>query len=55
MLSGFLLTYQNKLEVEGIHDIVNIIKIKFEPDSGLVDEAYFQFNDNFINNEDSYK
>ena len=37
LLSGFPPIYQNKLLEEGVQDVVNINKIKFEPYGDLVD------------------
>ena len=50
--SGFPPMYQNKLQEEGVQDIVNINKMKFEPYGDLVDQAFSQFNKNLINNQD---
>ena len=36
--------YQNKLPEQGVQDIVNRNKIKFEPYGDLVDQAFSQFN-----------
>ena len=54
MLSGFPPLYQNKLQEQGVQDVVNRNKIKFEPYSGLVDQAFSQFNENSINNQDPH-
>ena len=32
--------YQNKLQEQGVQDVVNINKVKFEPHDDLVDRAY---------------
>ena len=48
MLSGFPPTYQNKLQEEGVQDVVNISKMKVDPYDCLVDQA-LQFNENLIN------
>ena len=45
--------YQNKLE-EGVQDVVNINKVRFEPCGNLVDQAFLQFNVNLINNQDPH-
>ena len=50
LLSGFPPLYQNKLQEEGVQDVVNINKIKFEPYGDLVDQDFSQFNENLINN-----
>ena len=44
--------YQNKLQEEGVQNVVNVNKIKFEPYGGLVDQVFLQYNENLINNED---
>ena len=36
--------YQNKLEVKGVQEVVNIRSVKFEPYSGFVDQAFLQFD-----------
>ena len=43
--------YQNKLQEQGVQDVVNRVKIKFEPYGDLVDQAFSQFNENSINNQ----
>ena len=43
--------YQNKLQEQGVQDVVNRVKIKFEPYDDLVDQAFSQFNENSINNQ----
>ena len=40
-LSGFPPMYQNKLQEQGVQDVVNINKIKFEPYGDLVKQAFF--------------
>ena len=40
LLSGFPPLYQNKLQEQGVQDVVNTNKIKFEPYGDLVDKAY---------------
>ena len=52
MLSGFPPLHQNKLQEQGVQDVVNANKIKFEPYGGLVDEAYSKFNEILLNNQD---
>ena len=52
LLSGFPPLYQNKLQEEGVQNVVNINKIKFEPYGDLIDQAFSQFNENLINNQD---
>ena len=41
--------HQNKLQEQGVQDVVNINKIKFEQHGDLVDRTYLQFNDTLIN------
>ena len=38
LLSGFPPLYQNKLQQQGVQDVVNTNKIKFEPYGDLVDQ-----------------
>ena len=47
--------YQNKLPEQGVQDIVNRNKIKFEPYGDLVDRAFSQFNENSLNDQDSQR
>ena len=53
---GFLPMYQNKLqdEEEEVQVVVNINKLKFEPYGDLVDQVFFQFNANLMNNQDPH-
>ena len=51
-LPDFLPLYQNKLQEEGVQDVVDINKIKFEPYGDLIDQTCSQFNENLINNQD---
>ena len=44
---------KNKLQEQGVQDVVNTNKIKSEPHGDLVDQAYSQFNETLINNQDS--
>ena len=46
--------YQNKLQEQGVQDVVNRSKIKFEPYGDLGDQAFSQFNENSINNRDPH-
>ena len=46
--------YQNKLRKGGVQDVVNVNKMKFEPYCDLVDQAFSQFNENLINNQDPH-
>ena len=54
LLSGLPPLYQNKLQEQGVQDIVNINKIKFEPYGDLVDQVYSRFNETLINNQDPH-
>ena len=54
LLLGSLPLYQNKLQEQGVQDVVNRSKIKFEPYGDLVDQAFSQFNENLINNRDPH-
>ena len=54
LLSSYPLIYQNKLQDQGVQDFVNRNKIKFEPYNDLVDQAFSQFNENSINNQDPH-
>ena len=54
MLSGCPPLYQNKLQQQGVQYVVNRNKIKFEPYGDLVDQAFSQFNEISINNEDPH-
>ena len=51
LLLGFPLISQNKLPEQGVQDVVNISKAKFEPCGDLVDRIFFQFNQNLIDNQ----
>ena len=46
--------FQNKLQEKGVQDVVNRNKIKLEPYGDLVDLAFFQFNENSVNNQDPH-
>ena len=54
LLSGFPPMYQNKLQQQGVQDILNINKIKFEPHGDLVDQADLRLNETLINNQDPH-
>ena len=47
--------YQNKLQREGVQVVVNISKMNFEPNGDLVNQAFFQFIENFITNQDPHR
>ena len=46
--------YQNKLQEQGIQDVVNVSKINFKPYGNLVDQTFSQFNETLIKNEDAH-
>ena len=50
LLSGLPPLYQNKVEEQGVQDIGNIDKIKFEPYGELVDEVYSRLIETLNNN-----
>ena len=52
LLSGLPPLYQNKLQEQGVQDVGNINKIKFEPYGDLVDEEYSRLNEILINIQD---
>ena len=52
MLSGLPPLYQHKLQEQGVQDVGNINKIKFEPYGDLVDEEYSRLNEILINIQD---
>ena len=56
LLSGCPPLYQkknkNKMQEQGIQDVVKRNKVKLEPCSDLVDQAFIQFNENSFNNQD---
>ena len=54
LLSGLPPLYQNKLQEQGVQDVVSINKIKFEPYGDLVDEEYSRLNEILINIQDPY-
>ena len=54
LLSGCLPLYQNKLQEQGVQDVANSNKIKFEPYGDLVDQVFSQFNENSINNQNPH-
>ena len=54
MLAGCQQLYRNKLQEQGVQDVVNRNKIKFEPYGDLVDQVFSQFNENSINNQDPH-
>ena len=45
---------KKKLHKEGVQDVKNISKIKFQPYGDLVDQSFLPFNENMINNEDRH-
>ena len=54
LLSGCPPLYQNKLQEQGVQDVVNKNKIKFEPYGDLLHQAFSQVNENSINNQDPH-
>ena len=44
--------YPNKIQEKGVKYVANINKIKFELYGDLVEQAFLQFNENLINNQD---
>ena len=54
LLSGCPPLYQNKLQEQGLQDVVNRNKIKFEPYGESVDQDFSQFNEKSINNQDPH-
>ena len=56
LLSGCtpLPMYKNKLQEQRVQDVRNRNKIRFEPYGDLVDQAFSQFNENYIKNQDSH-
>ena len=43
---------QNKQQEQGVQDVVNKNKIKFQPYEDLLDQSFSQFKENSINNQD---
>ena len=43
---------QNKQREQGVQDVVNKNKIKFQPYEDLLDQSFSQFKENSINNQD---
>ena len=54
LLSGSPPLYQSKLQQQGVQGVINRNKIKFEPYDDLIDQAFSQFNENLINNQDPH-
>ena len=54
LLSGCPPLYQNKMQEQGVQDVVNRSKVNFEAYGDLVDQAFSQFNENYINKQDSH-
>ena len=50
LLSGCPPLYQNKLQEQGVQDVVNRNKIKSESYGCFVDQAFSQFNETSIKN-----
>ena len=55
LLSGLSLMYQNELQDQGVHNVLNINKIKFEPYGNLFDEVYYRLNETLINTQDPHR
>ena len=51
MLSGCPSLYRNKLQEQGVQNVINRNKIKFEPYGHSFDQNLSQFNENSINNQ----
>ena len=45
---------KKKLQEQGVQDVVNRNKTKFEPNGDLIDQAFSQCNENSINNQDPH-
>ena len=54
MLSGLPPFYQNKLQEQGVQDIVSNKKIKSESYGDLVDEEYSGLNETLTNNQEPH-
>ena len=54
MLLCFPPLHQNKLRQQGDQAVVNMKKIKFEPYGDLIDQAFSQFTENSIINQDPF-
>ena len=54
LLSGFPPLYQNKMREQGVQVMANMNKIKFEPYGDLADQAFSQFNEKSITNQDPH-
>ena len=48
----FYINVSKRLLEEGLHDLLNIKKIKFEPHGDFADQAFLQSNENLMNNKD---
>ena len=49
-----IVSKKNKLQEKGVQDVVNRSKIKFEPYGDLINQAFSQFNEKSINNQDPH-
>ena len=54
-LFGFPALYQYKLPEQRVQYVVNINKIKFEPDGDLVVHANSKFNETLIHSQDPHR
>ena len=52
LLSCCPLLYQNKLQEQGVQDVLNRNKIEVDPYEDLIDQSFSQFNENLIKNQD---
>ena len=55
LLSGCPSFYQNKLQEQGLQDVVNWNKIKLEPYGDLVDQAFFSITNMYTTKEQKKK
>ena len=54
LLSAYPPMHQTKLQEQGVQDVVNRDKMKFVPSCDLYYQAFSQFNESSINNQDPY-
>ena len=54
LLAGNPPSYQSKLCEASVLEVVNSNKQKFEPFADIVDEAFANYNENLVNNQDPY-
>ena len=53
LLSGFPPLYQNKLRKQEVQALINMNKIKLQPNGDLVDQVFCQFSEKSFTNQDS--